>query len=77
MGWGGGGGGGGGQLTELQHKADTSSNPVTCLINTCIYISSKFLAAKSLTMVESEKVGRIQEFLLVRYKLLAGLGTRF
>ena len=31
-----------------------------------------FLAANSLTMVESEKFGRIQEFLLERYKLLAG-----
>ena len=30
------------------------------------------MAANSLTMVESEKFGRIQEFLLVRYKLLAG-----
>ena len=60
----------GGQLTELQHKADTF-NPVTCLIDTCIYRSSVFLAANSLTMVESEKFRRIQEFLLVRYKLLA------
>ena len=61
----------GGQLTELHHKADTSS-PVTCLINTRIYRSSIFSAANSLTTRESEKFGRIQEFLLVRYKLLAG-----
>ena len=56
---------------ELQHKADTF-NPVTCLINTHIYRSSVFSAANSLTVVESEKFGRMQEFLVVRYKLLAG-----
>ena len=55
----------------MQQKADTF-NPVTCLINTHIYGSSVFSAANSLIMVESEKFGRIQEFLLVRYKLLAG-----
>ena len=59
----------GGQLTELQHKAD---NPVTCLINARIYRSSVFSAANSLTMVESEKFGRIQEFLTGLYKFLAG-----
>ena len=31
-----------------------------------------FSAANSLTTVESEKFGRIQGFLIVRYKLLAG-----
>ena len=61
----------GGQLTELQHKAD-ASNAVTGLINTRIYRSSVFLAANNLTMVESEKFGRIQEFPYVRYKILAG-----
>ena len=37
-----------------------------------IYRSSVFSAANSLTKVESTKFGRIQEFLLMRYKLLAG-----
>ena len=30
------------------------------------------MAANSLTVVESEKFGRIQEFIIIRYKLLAG-----
>ena len=55
----------------MQHKAD-ASNTVTCLINTQIYRSSVFLAANNLTMVESEKFDRIQEFPEVRYKILAG-----
>ena len=37
-----------------------------------MYRSSVFSAANSLTTVESEKFGRIQGFLIVRYKLLAG-----
>ena len=51
----------GGELTELPHKAYTS-DALTCLINTRIHRSGVFSAANSLTMVESEKFGRIYEF---------------
>ena len=59
------------ELTELPHKAYTS-NAVACLINTQIYSSSVFSAVNSLTMVESEEFGMIEEFPYALYKVLVG-----